>query len=85
MNIRYLPTMPQYRHVYTCPKCGCHTVYKWQARFDHHKPFLVICRACHTPYEWRPEPRRRKGWGGRGSRTPEESEIEEAVRAASQQ
>ena len=83
MRLRVLPSMPEYRYVYTCPRCECHVVSNLRVVGEGMRPDGVICGHCECMYAWRPPEQRTQSFCKRFGSTPAEIEIKKAVWLAS--
>ena len=45
-SIRVLPTMPKFRYVYTCPRCGCHVYRQFQIGPVPGSHRIRVCAMC---------------------------------------
>jgi len=49
-HIRVLSAWPEYRYVYTCPKCGCHVAHRCRIGHELTPDPAAICINCQCVY-----------------------------------
>ena len=49
-HIRVLHAWPEFRYVYTCPKCGCHVASRCRFAHEVNPDPAAVCMNCNCVY-----------------------------------